>query len=69
MDLKWFPMNCLNIQTLGFYLFSNNLRAFYHQIFHEQGEGQIIYKSLLLEIGGVECIQNLASCVLKCFSH
>ena len=40
MDLKSFPMNqCLNTQTLGFYLFTRNLRAFNHQIFYEQVEG------------------------------
>ena len=40
MDLNRFPVNkCLNTQTLGFYLFSANLRDFYHQIFHEQLEG------------------------------
>ena len=68
MDLNRFPINCLNIQTLEFYLFSKNLRAFYYQIFHEQVEGYIKYKNLLLEIGGAECIQNLTSFVLKCFS-
>ena len=32
---------------------------------NEQVEGKVTYESLLLEIGGVECIQNLTSCILK----
>ena len=40
-------------------------KSFFHQILHKQVERQITSKSLLLEIGGVECIQNLTRCVLK----
>ena len=51
MDVKRFPMNsCLNTQILGSYVFSENPRIFYHQIFHEQVEGKMTRKSLLFEL-------------------
>ena len=63
------PTNCLNVFDHFVKLAVKGLRAFYHQIFHKQVEGQIRYKSLHLESGGVECKQNPTSCLLKCFSY
>ena len=62
MDLKKISCEIMfEYKHLGIYLFSKNSRAFYYQIFREQVGGYI------LEIGGVEGMQNLTNHVLKCF--